>query len=191
VYKIRVNRAFELLSEGSAALKAKDMDRAEELLLAAFQAYGSAVVAQRPTVLNPQSTVCVALGTLYRRTGRYEDAINVLERALPNPGAFADLVSIFRFLAKAAKKEGDLPSCSEWYRRMFCLATIFATVMTLRSPAVPVAVDWERAARWLDDIRGECGTLYAYQFDGQEIPGDGLLTAADYKALQSSRNQEL
>jgi tetratricopeptide (TPR) repeat protein len=181
-----MNRAFELLSEGTTALKLKEMERAEELLLAAFKAYGAAPLDERATMLNPQSTVCVALGTLYRRTGRYEDAINVLERALPNPGAFAELASIFRFLAKAAKKDGDARASCEWYRRMFCLANILTSVLTLRSASAPAAVDWQLAAQWLDDIRRKCGTLYAYQFEGQEIPSDGLLSAADYKALRAS-----
>ena len=105
--------------------------------------------------------------------------------ALPLPGAFKELVTMYRGFAKQTKKDGDAVNSAEWYRRMYCLAKINATVLTLRVPGVPVAVDWGRASKWLEDIRRQTGSLYAMQFDGQEIDGDDLLTPTDYKALHA------
>lgn len=163
-------------------MKAGDFTGAEEYLLASYRAYTAQRGERRAGVLDPKTIPCVALGRLYRKTGRYEDAIRVLEKAIPHPGAFGELVRIFRFLGKTAKKDGDPTSHAEWYRRMFCLASIHATAMALRVPGVPVAVDWSRATQWLEDIRRQCGTLYAYHWEGREMENDTLLSAADYKA---------
>jgi tetratricopeptide (TPR) repeat protein len=180
-----MNTALDLLNAGQAAMKAGDFAGAEDYLLASYQAYAARRGERRAGVLDPKTIPCVALGHLYRKTGRYEDAIGILERALPNPGAFGELARIFRFLGKAAKKDGDLTSHAEWYRRMFCLANIHATAMALRVPGVPVAVDWGRAMQWLEDIRRQCGTLYAYHWEGREVENDTLLSAADYKAIRA------
>ena len=58
---------------------------------------------------------------------------------------------------------------------MYSLAKIHSTALGLRLPGNPVAVDWQRGADWIDAIRGECGTIYAFQFDGQQVEGDTLL----------------
>jgi hypothetical protein len=69
---------------------------------------------------------------------------------------------------------------------MFSLAKIYSTCMTLRQPNQPIAVDWQRGAKWIEDIRAKCGSIYAFHFEGQQIEGDILLTATDYKALRGS-----
>lgn len=170
-----MTKAQGLLLAGIDAFKQKDFVRAEDLLLAAYQAY--------PATDDARRTACVHLGMIYRKTERYDDAIRLLELALPRPAAFEELVKMYRAFAKEVKKAGDLNDCAEWYRRMYSLARIQATVLTLRMPHQPVAVDWDRAAHWLEDIRRQCGTLYAFQFDGQKIAGDKLLSEADYKGM--------
>jgi tetratricopeptide (TPR) repeat protein len=164
------------LQAGIDAQKRKDYERAEENLLAAFD--------QCSAGDGGRNTAAIYLGYVYRQTGRYQDAINALENGLPYPGAFKELVSVYRFLGKAARKGGDLASEAEWYRRMFSVAKIYATTMTLHVPGVQNSIDWDRAARWLDDIRRQCGSIYAFHFDGTAA-GDGLLSEADYKALRA------
>jgi hypothetical protein len=128
------------------------------------------------------------LHPIYRQTGRHADAIRVLEQGLPFPGAFKELVTLYRAFAKAAKQAGNEAERAEHYRRMFSLSKIYHTAMTLRLPNQPVSVDRPRAARWIDQIRATCGTVYAYDFDGQRIEEDSLLTASDYKALTTCAN---
>lgn len=172
---------------GINALKAKDFERAEDYLLAAFNAYDHEKIDVRPTCLHPHVTVRVFLGKLYRQTGRYEESIQVLEQALPIPGAFSELVSVLRFLGKAAKKDGDKVAWAEWYRRMYCLSRIHATVLELRVHTnTGLGIDYERGARWLNDVREQCGSIYVYQFDGREVPDDTLLSPADYKVQRES-----
>lgn len=173
--------AQQLLQAGIDAQKQQDHERAEDYLLAAFKQY--------PPGDGGRRTAAIFLGYIYRKTGRFEDAITSLERGLPFPGAFKELVSIHRFLGKAARKEGDKAGETEAFRRMYSLAMIQRTAMGLKLTDPPHGVDWDRGARWIDDIRAKCGTIYAYHFDGQEIEGDDLLSGADYKALRSTAQQ--
>jgi tetratricopeptide (TPR) repeat protein len=97
----------ELLADGIAALRAKDLRQAETFFLEACQAY-----ARKDRQLSSQEfayhkAACYGLGRVYRLTGRYELAVMILERALPNPVAFKDLINTFRSLAHRAEKEGD------------------------------------------------------------------------------------
>ncbi|HZK82464.1 MAG TPA: tetratricopeptide repeat protein [Humisphaera sp.] len=167
----------QLLVAGLDAMKRENFEEAETLLIAAFQAY--------PEGDDGRRTASIWLGKVYRQTGRYEEALHVLERGLPFPAAFQELVSICRFLGKAAKKDGDAVNQAEWYRRMFSLAMIYAGVMNMRMPHMATVVDWKGAENWLQEIRRQHGSLYAYQFEGQEVPEDTLLSAADYKVLRS------
>jgi tetratricopeptide (TPR) repeat protein len=180
-----MTRAFDLLQAGSAAVKAKQFEQAEEYLFAAHQMYNTEFAGRIPRGLDPRLTVAFVLAKVYRTTGRYEDAINALEKSIPLQGAFGELARIFRFLGKAAKKEGDLPAMKEWYRRMYCVAKMNAAIATLRLPDVPHPIDWARATHWLADVRSQCGTLYAFQWDGLEVPNDTILSATDYKTIRA------
>lgn len=168
-----MNRAQQLLLEGHAALNAKRYEDAEGLLMAAFQAYPPDDLGRR--------TACFNLGIMYRKTGRDDEAINLLEKALPLPASFTELAKMYRGWAKQMKKDGDAKNAAEWLRRMYCLAKLSETVFALRT--ANNGMDWVRAGQWLDDVRRQCGSLYPYEFDGQPIPGDKLLSPTDYKAL--------
>jgi tetratricopeptide (TPR) repeat protein len=180
--------AFEIMQKGTAAFKAKKYEEAEDYLLAAFQAYTRDSLQRSPGTLDPRLTVRCVLGKVYRATGRYEEAIETLEKALPNPGGFRELVSIFRFLAKVAKKDGDIAQQAEWYRRMFCLAHLNAMVYGMRVPNIPVAVDWSLAGRTLEDLRRQHGTIYFQHWTGEPVKGDTLLSASEYKALAKTNH---
>ena len=159
-------------------MKAKDFARAEELLMGAYQNYKDDPRGRR--------TACVHLGMMYRKTGRYEDAIRMLEMGMPFPAAFGELVMMYRSFAKTTKKSGDVAGRAEWCRRMFSVASIRATVMTLHKAGYSNGVDWERGAAWIEDIRRQCGSIYAYHFTGEQVAGDTLLTEADYKAMRET-----
>jgi tetratricopeptide (TPR) repeat protein len=173
-----MTKAQQHLQAGIEAQKRKDYERAEEYLLAAFNQY--------PAGDGGRRTAAISLGAVYRQAGRYEDAIAALEAGLPFPGAFKELVSVYRFLAKAAKKDGDTAGAAARFGRMFSLAKMHATVMTLRAAGMPNGVDWDRSALWIEDIRRQCGTIYAFPSEGIDIAGDGLLSAADYNALRAA-----
>jgi tetratricopeptide (TPR) repeat protein len=159
------------------AYNRKDFATAEPLLLEALQNYLRGDGGRR--------TAAIYLGQLYRRSGRYEDAVEMLEQGLPYPGAFKELISIYRFLGKAARKDGDPEGEAENYRKMFSLAMIHAAALSMRASSDPTIVKWDVAESWIEDIRQRCGTLYAYRFEGQEAPGSELLSAADYRVLRS------
>jgi tetratricopeptide (TPR) repeat protein len=181
-----VDQGFELWQAGTKSFKAKDFEAAEDHLVAAYQAYTSQHAKCPLNVMDPRWGVCCTLAKVYRSTGRYEDAIKVLEKSAPFHAAFRELVGIFRFLGKAAKKDGDHVAHMEFYRKMYCLAKLNAAVMAMRLPDTPVSVDWQRAIKWLDEIRRQHGTMYCYQWDGMPISGDTILSSADYKALGNS-----
>lgn len=181
-----MDRGFELWQAGAKSLKAKDFDAAEDHLVAAYQAYTSQNAKHPLNVMDPRWGVCCTLAKVYRSTGRYEDAIEILEKSAPFHAAFRELVSIFRFLGKAAKKDGDNTAHVEYYRKMYCLAKLNAAMLAMRLPNTPVAVDWRRAIVWLNEIRRQHGTMYCYKWDGKPIPGDTIMSAADYKALGNS-----
>jgi len=163
--------------DGIAAVKRKDYESAEPLLMAAFQAM--------PPGDMGRWTACCYLGMAYRHTARFEEAVNVLEKALPLPGAFTELASIYRFLAKAAKKEGDAAGQAECYRKMFCLSILNEMALSFRVANGTNGIDWHRGAKWIADLRTEHGTIYPYQYDGRDAPADSLLTQADYRALKA------
>jgi len=165
------------LERGIAAYKSKDYVAAERHLLAAMNEHPPAHPARR--------TVAIHLGMVHRRTVRYESAIEVLEQGLPYPGAFTELVSIYRFLAMVAMKEGNNREALEHYQKMFSLATIYATAMSFRLPISPVAVDWERGAGFIETVRASHGTLYPFKYQGRPVEGDTLLSKADWRALDS------
>lgn len=172
-----MTKAQQLLQAGIDAHKQKDYERAEDYLLAAFKQHAPGDGGRR--------TAAIFLGYVYRKTGRFEDAVATLEKGLPYPGAFKELVSVHRFLGKAARTEGNKAGEAEAFRKMYSLAMIQQTALGLKLPAPPHGVDWERGAKWIEDIRAKCGTIYAYQFEGKEIEGDDLLSGADYKALRA------
>ena len=169
--------AAQLLKSSVAAYQAKEFVEAERLLHAALNAANLTSGIRR--------TTCIYLGMGYQKAGRDEEAVPMLESGLPFPAAFQELVKLYRRTAKNTKV-GDKMGAAEWYRRMFCLSRIHSTVMTLRVPNVPVAVDWDVAANWLHELRCRFGTLYPYRFEGIEVPGDTLLTPADYKGMRES-----
>jgi hypothetical protein len=179
-----MTKGQQYLLAGGEALRRKDFAAAEDYLLGAYQAYTTEPHRLSPDGLDPCWTVCCHLARLHRLTGRYEDSIRMLERALPVPGAFTELVSVYRFMGKAARKERDGANHAECYRKMFSLASIHATAMTLQTQNG--GVDWQRAARWIEDIARQCGSIYAYQFTGEEVPNDKLLSKTDYAALKSA-----
>lgn len=177
----------ELLSDGIAALRAKDLRQAEMFFLEACQAY-----ARKGRKLSSQEfayhkAACYGLGRVYRLTGRYELAVVILERALPNPVAFKDLVNTFRALAQLAEKSGDEHARAAWYHRMYSLARIHSVVTSMHSPQRPQAMDWPLAAKWIDELRDRHGTIYAFRFDGPKLPDDALLNSDDYKSMELCR----
>lgn len=171
--------AQQALASGIAAFKRGQPAEAERLLTAAYHAY--------PERDQGRWTACIHLGMICQKQERWDEAIQYLEKGLPYPGAFAELVKLYRKFGKQAGRSGDIGTGTEWFRRLYCLAKLQYTVMTIRAPSAPVAVDWVRASSWIEDVRTQCGSIYAYQFDGAEIEGDTLLTAADYKALRGER----
>jgi hypothetical protein len=178
-----VDRGFDLWQAGVKSFKAKDFATAEAQLVAAYQAYTNEAAEHPLDDMDPRWGVSCTLAKVYRSMGRYEDAIEVLENAAPFHAAFGELASIFRFLGKAAKKEGDKGTHAEYLRKMYCVAKLNATVTAMRFPDTPVAVDWRRASIWLNEVKRRHGTMYCYRWDGKPIPGDYILTKADYKAL--------
>lgn len=164
----------KLMMAASEALRRRDYDQAEPLSAAAYSAY--------PAGSDERRTAMIFLGKAHRQRGRYEEAIAALEQGLPFPGAFSELVSIYRFLAKAAKKEGDVPVQAQWLQRMYSLSMIYRSAMPLCSERG----GWARAAQWIGGIRAQCGTIYAYQYDGQTPrDADDILSEADYRAIRS------
>ena len=177
----------ELLADGIAALRAGEFWHAEAFFLEVYQA-----LSRRPRELNPHEfaymkAACYGLGRVYRLTGRHELAVTILERALPNPVAFKDLIKAFRHLAESAHAQGNQEARAGWYHRMYSLAKIHSVVATLHSPQKPQAMDWQLGAQWIDELRGKHGTIYAYHFDGEPIAGDTLLSEDDYEALRACR----
>jgi tetratricopeptide (TPR) repeat protein len=165
-----MNKAQQFLFEGQAAMKRKDFNDAEPLFMAAFKAY--------PAGDGGRLTACINLGIIYRNTGRDQDAIAALEKGLPYPAAFKELIGIYRARGKAARKVGDAATESECFRRMLSLAKVHEGVRAI--------ADWHTAAKWIEDIRKQCGTVYPYTIaEVGEIPGDPLLSNADYKAIRA------
>ena len=184
-----MDSARELIDDGIAALRAKDLRQAEMFFLEACQAY-----ARKGTELSAQEfayhkAACYGLGRVYRLTGRYELAVIILERALPNPVAFKDLVNAFRFLASVSQKEGDLESKAAWYNRMYSLARVHQAVSAIRLADSPKSMDWQKGAKWIEELHQQHGTIYAFRFEGQEVEGDTLLSREDYEALAQCRRQ--
>jgi hypothetical protein len=180
-----VNRGFDLWQNGTRAFRSKDYVAAEDHLLAAYQAYTVDQATQSPNTFDPRWGVCCTLAKVYRATARYEDAIRILEKCAPFQAAFGELVRIFRVLAKAAKREGDGSGCAEWYRKMYCIAQLNASISTMRRADMPAVMDYERAAKFLAEIKRQYGTIYSFRWDGRKVPNDSLLSASDYKALDS------
>jgi tetratricopeptide (TPR) repeat protein len=178
-----MNKGFELWQAGTKSFKAKDFEAAEDHLLAAYQCYATDDKEFPANTMVTRWGICCTLAKVYRSAGRYEDAINILEKTVPFHAAFYDLASIYRFLGKAAKKDGDLQSHAEYYRKMFCLAKLSSQVTAMRLPNPPI-VDWQRAAKWLSELRRKHSTIYCYQWDGNRIADSAILSAADYKILE-------
>ena len=151
--------AIRILQQGIDALKGKQYAAAEDYLIAAYQNF----IKQPPGMLDGRWTICCFLGQLYRATGRHNEAITVLENGLPIPGAFKELVSIFRFLGKVAKQEGDSMARAEWYRRMHCVSVLYKLTMETRLVERPLAVDCHEVRRRLDEYTRQYGTIYAYR----------------------------
>jgi hypothetical protein len=167
------------LQRGIEAYKKKSYEEAERFLIAAMGDY--------PPVDQTRRTIVIHLGMVYRRTAQYEAAIEMLEQGLPFPGAFSELVSIYRFLGKVARKERDRATELENYQRMFSLSNIFATVMTYRLPISPNAVDWDRGVKFIQSLKKTHGTIYPFKFQGRRIEGDTLLNNADYRSLEGNQ----
>jgi hypothetical protein len=177
----------ELLADGIAALRANEHWHAETFFLEAYQ-----VLSRRPRELTSHEfalmkAACYGLGRVYRLTGRHELAVTILERALPNPVAFKDLIKAFRHLAELAHTRGDQDARGGWYHRMYSLAKIHSAVSGLRSAEHPHTMDWQLGARWIDDLRAKHGTIYSFRFEGERIAGDTLLTEEDYRGLEECR----
>jgi hypothetical protein len=190
--KIVVKQVFvedpkEILADGIAALRAGELWHAETFFLEVYQA-----LSRRPQGLNSHEfaymkAACYGLGRVYRLTERHELAVTALERALPNPVAFKDLIKAFRHLAESAHAQGDQHARAGWYHRMHSLARIHSSVSLLHSPERSQAIDWKLGALWIDQLRLKHGTIYAFRFEGERIAGDTLLTGADYQALRECR----
>jgi hypothetical protein len=183
-----VNRGFDLWQAGVKAFRSKDFVAAEDRLLAAYQAYSVDQSKQSPNTFDPRWGIRCTLAKVYRATARHEDAIRTLESCGPFQAAFGDLVRIFRVLAKVARKEGDGASCAEWYRKMYCIARLNASISKMRKLETPAAMDYDRAANFLAEIKRQYGTIYAFRWDGRKVPNDSLLSTSDYKALDSRQS---
>jgi hypothetical protein len=181
----------DLLADGIAALRANEHWHAETFFIEAYQALSS-----RQRELNPHEfamlkAACYGLGRVYRLTGRHELAVTILERALPNPVAFKDLIKAFRHLAEAAQTRGDPEARGGWYHRMYSLAKIHAVVAGLRSAQHPHTMDWQLGAKWIEELRTTHGTIYPFRFEGARIAGDALLTDEDYRGLEECRQDAI
>ena len=177
----------EILADGIAALRAGELRHAETFFLEVYQA-----LSRRPRELNSHEfaymkAACYGLGRVYRLTGRHELAVMILERALPNPVAFKDLIKTFRHLAQAAHAQGDQEARAGWYHRMYSLAKIHSAVADVHLPDKPHAMDWQQGAQWIDELRLRHGTIYAFRYEGEGIAGDTLLSEEDYQALRECR----
>jgi hypothetical protein len=177
----------EILADGIAALRAGELRHAETFFLEVYQHLSRRSQGLNSNEFAYMKAACYGLGRVYRLSGRHELAVTILERALPNPVAFKDLIKAFRHLAESAHAQADQHARSGWYHRMYSLARMHSIVTGLHSPGRPQAMDWQRGAQWIDELRLKHGTIYAFRFEGETIAGDTLLTDADYQAMRECR----
>lgn len=182
-----VEEPREILADGIAALRAGELYHAETFFLEVYQALLRCPEKLSSPRFAYMKAACYGLGRVYRLTGRHELAVMILERALPNPVAFKDLIKTFRHLAQAAHAHGDQEARAGWYHRMYSLAKVHSSVGDFHLPDKPHAMDWQRGAQWIDELRLKHGTIYAFRFEGEMIPGDALLGEQDYQALRECR----
>jgi len=162
--------AQRYLFQGVDAYKRKDFGAAEKLLQSAVKAY--------PPNDGGRRTAFIHLGMIYRRSGRFDEAIAALEQGLPFPAAFDELKGIYRFFGKASKKDKDAAGEREHYAKLYSLSMIETMIAEQRLPM-------KQQEQWMDSLRGK---LYWYRPDAAgvgRIESSKVLSAADCKVIRS------
>ena len=158
------------LFQGIEAYKRKDHGTAEPLLLSAVKTYA-------PND-DGRCTAFIHLGMIYRRSGRFDDAIAALEYGLPFPAAFQELKGIYRFFGKACKKDNDTAGERAYYAKLYSLSMLQTMICDQRLPMT-------QQIAWMDTLRDK---LYWYRPDMsgvERIERARVLSAVDCKVIRS------
>jgi len=113
-----------------------------------------------------------------------DKTIQELEKSLPTPYYFKELLKIYRKLGKQAKKEGEYDQSLKYFNHMLSLSNIWHQVYGSKKSGIE-GREVDEAVGFLNRFLETHQTLYPYSFakDGP-IQNDVLLSATDYKNLQ-------
>lgn len=116
-------------------------------------------------------------------TEQVEQTIEELEKSLPTPHFFKQLIAIYRRLGKQAKKGGDHRQALEYFNRILSLSKIWHQVYGFKKTGIE-GREIDKAEKFLKQLVKTRGTLYPFTVQEHgSIRDDVLLSATDYKNL--------